>query len=60
MPEEVETPPQMLIQVGFAPDEVKALKIKRGAGRASAATTPVTRAASDSSRFSCSPMRSGT
>jgi len=30
--EEVETPPQMLIQVGFAPDEVKALKIKRGRG----------------------------
>ena len=31
-PEEVETPPQMLIQVGFAPDEVKSLKIKRGRG----------------------------
>jgi type IV pilus assembly protein PilB len=31
-PEEVETPPQMLIQVGFAPDEVKTLKIKRGRG----------------------------
>src|SRR5499426_15539 len=31
-PEEVETPPQMLIQVGFAPDEVKGLKIKRGRG----------------------------
>jgi type IV pilus assembly protein PilB len=30
--EEVETPPQMLIQVGFAPDEVKALKIRRGRG----------------------------
>jgi type IV pilus assembly protein PilB len=30
--EEVETPPQMLIQVGFAPDEVKTLKIKRGRG----------------------------
>jgi len=30
--EEVETPPQMLIQVGFAPDEVKVLKIKRGRG----------------------------
>ena len=30
--EDVETPPQMLIQVGFAPDEVKALKIKRGRG----------------------------
>ena len=30
--EEVETPPQMLIQVGFAPDEVKSLKIKRGRG----------------------------
>jgi len=31
-PEEVETPPQMLIQVGFAPDEVKTLKVKRGRG----------------------------
>jgi type IV pilus assembly protein PilB len=31
-PEEVETPPQMLIQVGFAPDEVKSVKIKRGRG----------------------------
>ncbi len=31
-PEEVETPPQMLIQVGFAPDEVKTVKIKRGRG----------------------------
>jgi type IV pilus assembly protein PilB len=30
--EDVETPPQMLIQVGFAPDEVKTLKIKRGRG----------------------------
>jgi type IV pilus assembly protein PilB len=30
--EEVETPPQTLIQVGFAPDEVKSLKIKRGRG----------------------------
>jgi type IV pilus assembly protein PilB len=30
--EEVETPPQMLIQVGFAPDEVKILKIQRGHG----------------------------
>jgi len=30
--EEVETPPQMLIQVGFAPDEIKSLKIKRGRG----------------------------
>jgi type IV pilus assembly protein PilB len=30
--EEVETPPQMLIQIGFAPDEVKSLKIKRGRG----------------------------
>src|SRR5450755_3204276 len=30
--EEVETPPQMLIQVGFAADEVKTLKIKRGRG----------------------------
>jgi type IV pilus assembly protein PilB len=30
--EEVETPPQMLIQVGFAPDEVKTLKIKKGRG----------------------------
>jgi type IV pilus assembly protein PilB len=31
-PEDVETPPQMLIQVGFAPDEVKTLRIKRGRG----------------------------
>ena len=30
--EEVETPPQMLIQIGFAPDEIKTLKIKRGRG----------------------------
>ncbi len=30
--EEVETPPQMLIQVGFAPDEIKSLEIKRGRG----------------------------
>ncbi len=30
--EDVETPPQTLIQVGFAPDEVKTLKIKRGRG----------------------------
>jgi type IV pilus assembly protein PilB len=30
--EEVETPPQMLIQVGFAPDEIKTLEIKRGRG----------------------------
>ncbi len=30
--EEVETPPQMLMQVGFAPDEVKGLRIKRGRG----------------------------
>ncbi|HEY3205153.1 MAG TPA: type IV-A pilus assembly ATPase PilB [Thermoanaerobaculia bacterium] len=30
--EEVETPPQMLIQVGFAPDEVKTLRIKHGRG----------------------------
>ncbi|MGE5413855.1 MAG: GspE/PulE family protein, partial [Syntrophomonadaceae bacterium] len=30
--EEVETPPQMLMQVGYAPDEVKSLKIKRGRG----------------------------
>jgi len=30
--EDVETPPQMLIQVGFAPDEVKALRIRRGRG----------------------------
>src|SRR5512141_197409 len=30
--EEVDTPPQMLIQIGFAPDEIKALKIKRGRG----------------------------
>ncbi|MFY9550619.1 MAG: type IV-A pilus assembly ATPase PilB [Thermoanaerobaculia bacterium] len=31
-PEDVETPPQMLIQVGFAPDEVKGMRIKRGRG----------------------------
>jgi type IV pilus assembly protein PilB len=30
--EDVETPPQTLIQVGFSPDEVKALRIKRGRG----------------------------
>jgi type IV pilus assembly protein PilB len=30
--EDVETPPQTLIQVGFAPDEVKTLRIKRGRG----------------------------
>jgi type IV pilus assembly protein PilB len=30
--EDIETPPQTLIQVGFSPDEVKALKIKRGRG----------------------------
>jgi type IV pilus assembly protein PilB len=30
--EDVDTSPQILIQVGFAPDEVKALKIKRGRG----------------------------
>jgi len=30
--EDMETPPQMLIQVGFAPDEVKTLKVKRGRG----------------------------
>jgi type IV pilus assembly protein PilB len=30
--EEVETPPQMLMQVGFAPDEAKSLRIKRGRG----------------------------
>ena len=30
--EDVETPPQMMIQVGFAPDEVKSLRIKRGRG----------------------------
>jgi type IV pilus assembly protein PilB len=30
--QEVETQPQMLIQVGFAPDEVKTLKIRRGRG----------------------------
>jgi len=30
--EDVETSPQILVQVGFAPDEVKALKIKRGRG----------------------------
>ena len=31
-PEDLETPPQTLIQVGFAPDEVKNLRIKRGRG----------------------------
>jgi len=30
--EDVETPPQMLIQVGFLADEVKSLKLKRGRG----------------------------
>jgi len=30
--EDMETPPQMLMQVGFAPDEVKSLRIKRGRG----------------------------
>jgi type IV pilus assembly protein PilB len=30
--EDVDTSPQVLIQVGFAPDEVKGLKIKRGRG----------------------------
>ena len=30
--EDVETPPQMLMQVGFAPDEVKSMRIKRGRG----------------------------
>jgi type IV pilus assembly protein PilB len=30
--EEVDTSPQTLIQVGFAPDEVKTLKVKRGRG----------------------------
>src|SRR5450830_109449 len=30
--EEVETPPQTLISVGFSPEEVKSLKIKRGRG----------------------------
>ncbi len=30
--EDVETSPQILIQVGFAPDEVKSLKLKRGRG----------------------------
>jgi type IV pilus assembly protein PilB len=30
--EDMETPPQMLMQVGYAPDEVKALRIKRGRG----------------------------
>jgi type IV pilus assembly protein PilB len=30
--EDVETQPQMLIQVGFAPDEVKTLKVKKGKG----------------------------
>ena len=29
-PEDLETPPQMLIQVGFAPDEVKGLRVRRG------------------------------
>ncbi len=31
-PEDLETPPQTLIQVGFAPDEIKNLRIKRGRG----------------------------
>ncbi len=31
-PEDLETPPQTLIQVGFAPDEVKGLRVKRGRG----------------------------
>jgi type IV pilus assembly protein PilB len=31
-PEDLETPPQTLIQVGFAPDEVKSLRVKRGRG----------------------------
>jgi type IV pilus assembly protein PilB len=31
-PEDLETPPQMLIQVGFAPDEVKSLRVRRGRG----------------------------
>ena len=30
--EEVDTSPQILVQVGFAPDEVKSLKVKRGRG----------------------------
>jgi type IV pilus assembly protein PilB len=30
--EDVETPPQTLISVGFAPEEVKTIKIKRGRG----------------------------
>ena len=30
--EDMESPPQALIQVGFAPDEVKTLKVKRGRG----------------------------
>jgi type IV pilus assembly protein PilB len=30
--EDMETPPQMLMQVGYAPDEVKSLRIKRGRG----------------------------
>jgi len=30
--EDVDTSPQILIQVGFAPDEVKTLKVKRGRG----------------------------
>ncbi len=30
--EDVETPPQMLMQVGYAPDEVKTMRIKRGRG----------------------------
>jgi type IV pilus assembly protein PilB len=30
--EDVDTSPQILIQVGFAPDEVKTIKLKRGRG----------------------------
>jgi type IV pilus assembly protein PilB len=30
--EDHETSPQVLIQIGFAPDEVKSLKVKRGRG----------------------------
>jgi type IV pilus assembly protein PilB len=30
--EDIDTSPQTLIQVGFAPDEVKSLKVKRGRG----------------------------
>jgi type IV pilus assembly protein PilB len=58
-PEEVETPPQMLIQVGFAPTRSRRSR-SSAAGAATGATTRATRAASASSRSSCSPTRSGT